>query len=141
MEKGSIIKNGLSKILHGFLFGIGFSLILSASYYYVSELMVSDLESSYDIENMVLLDHREVVRNSTTYVLGTIENQGEFQTKNINIEVDLFDKKGIFVEKCSGLVSGVINPKEKRNFKITCGCKDKPTVEHESYKINIINAW
>jgi hypothetical protein len=73
------------------------------------------------------------------YVLGTVENQAAESVRALNVQVDLFDQDGKFVDQCSEYLKGALKAGESRNFKVSCGgCKQRPTVAHASYKVKVI---
>lgn len=126
------------KIGVGFLYGIGFGISAGVIYYFVSEKMMATLWNDAAVQKIVVTKHEKVKRDESIHVLGTIENKGTDSIRLINVEVDLFDKEGKFVEQCSEYIRGAIHAGESINFKVTCsGCKDKPVVEHESYKVRV----
>ena len=90
------------------------------------------------LEKVVISQHEKVIRNQTLLILGTMENKGEDVVRVPQVEVDLFDKDGKFVDQCSEYIKGSLKPGESRNFKILCSDgKGHPPVEHASYKVRI----
>lgn len=56
--------------------------------------------------------------------------------------VELFDKDGRFVDKCSSYLDGAISPGQTRNFKVSCSaCRAaaQPLV-YDRYTIAIVDA-
>ena len=134
-----ILKVVGEKISTGLLYGIGFGITAGAIYYYVSERMMASVYQESKIEKVVVTKHEKIKRDQNVVILGEVRNQGADTVRNLSVEVDLFDKRGAFVEQCATYLKGTIAAGESRNFKVTCGgCKDgKPVVEHQSYKVRI----
>jgi hypothetical protein len=127
------------KIGLGILYGIGFGISAGIIYYFISEKMMASVWNDTNIEKVVITKHEEVKRGETVLVLGTLENKGTESLRVLNIQVDLFDKNGKFVEQCSEYLKGSLRAGESRNFKVSCGgCKDKPVVEHKTYKVRVV---
>jgi hypothetical protein len=38
-------------------------------------------------------------------------------------------------------MEGPIQPKQSQYFKISCGCKDTPPAEHDSYKLEVLGGY
>lgn len=128
------------KIGLGLLYGIGFGISAGAIFYFVSERMMAAVWHDEDIAKVVITKHEKIKRGDSIFVLGTVENQGTNSVRLLNVQVDLFDKNGKFVEQCTEYIKGSIRAGESVNFKVTCkGCKDKPVVEHDSYKVRIMS--
>jgi hypothetical protein len=126
------------KIGLGFLYGIGFGISAGGIYYVITEKMMASVWNDAAVQKVVVTKHEKVKRGESVHVLGTIENQGTESVRLINVQVDLFDKNETFVEQCAEYIKGSIRPGESINFKVTCGgCKDKPVVEHATYKVRI----
>lgn len=133
-----IVSNVAQKIGLGFLYGIGFGISAGAIYHFVSENMMASAWNDAAVQKVIVTKHEKVKRGESVHVLGTIENQGTDSVRIINVQVDLFDKNGKFVEQCAEYIKGSIRAGESVNFKATCsGCKDKPVVEHETYKVRV----
>ena len=79
-----------------------------------------------------------MTRADGTFILGTIENRGTESVRTPQVQADLLDKTGKFVDQCSGYVAGSVKAGEVRNFKVSCGGKDRPIAEHESYKLRVV---
>jgi hypothetical protein len=90
------------------------------------------------LEKVVITSHEEVKRVDGPFILGTIENRGTESVRMPQVQADLLDKAGKFVDQCFGYINGSLKAGEVRNFKVTCGSKDKPVAEHESYKLRVV---
>lgn len=133
-----IMSSVAEKIGLGFLYGIGFGISVGAIYYFISERMMASVWNDAAVQKVVVTKHEKVKRDESFVILGTVENQSTDTVRLINVEVDLFDRDGKFVEQCAEYIRGTIRGGESRNFKVTCGgCKGKPVVEHETYKVRI----
>lgn len=128
------------KVLHGFLFGVGFSIALGATYYYVTQKLTESAMSVYSFEEgtVKVIKHRKIERDGKLLILGEASNTGDAQAKGVNVVVDLY-LNDEFVKQCNESITGGIAPEESRNFEISCGggCKKNPIVEHDSYEIYV----
>ena len=68
--------------------------------------------------------------------------QPEFEgAASVNIEVELFNDKGEFVDECTEYVRGSFAPGASENFKVSCGgCKEHPLPDFATYTIRIVDA-
>lgn len=134
------MKDLLKKVLHGFLIGIGFSVALGATYYYVTQELTESAMSAYSFEEgtVEVLKHKKIERDGKLLILGEASNTGDAQAKGVNIIVDLY-MNDEFVKQCEESITGGIPAGESRNFEISCGggCKNNPIVEHDSYEIYV----
>jgi hypothetical protein len=128
----------LSRVGTGLLYGIGIGITGGAMMYFVTERMASSMWNDAALKNVRITKHEKVERHDQTLVLGTVTNDSEEAVRLLNVEVDLFDASGKFVEQCSESLRGSLAGGEERNFKVTCsGCKDKPVVQHSTYKVRL----
>jgi hypothetical protein len=135
----NFFKNALKKIGTGLLYGIGFGVAAGVIMFVITDKMTASMWSDEGIEKVKFTKHEEVKRGTSVYILGTIENSASVPIRSLTIQVDLLDKNGKFVEQCSEYIRGTFKAGESRNFKVSCGgCKDKPVVEHESYKLRAV---
>jgi len=74
------------------------------------------------------------------YFTGEVENSGKQPVEGVRVEINLFasDK---FVDQYHAYVSGKVVPGVKRYFKVSCGCKDSPPAEHDSFKALIVEGF
>jgi hypothetical protein len=132
---GQLLKAGLEKIGAGLLYGIGFG--VSAGL--IMNFIVDGMTPSFDpipFDKVSITGHEEVERDGDVFFLGTLENHASEPVRIVKIQVDLFDKHGKLVEICDDHIRGPLKPEESVNFKVSCGSKGKPVVEHDSYKIH-----
>ena len=134
-----MLKGALRKIGAGLLYGIGIGVSVGAIMHFISEKMAASVWNDAALEKVTITKHEEVRRNDDVFILGTVENQRAEAVRTLSIQVDLFDKDGKFVDQCSEYLRGALKPAESRNFKVSCGgCKKRPVITHESYKIRVI---
>lgn len=134
-----LLKSAAAKIVVGLLYGIGIGISVGAITYVMSERMTASFLDGANLEKVVIAKHEKVNRNGAVFVLGTIENRAPEAVRAISVQVDLFDRDGKFVDQCSEYLRGSLKPGESRNFKVACGgCKERPVVEHATYKIRVI---
>ena len=88
-------------------------------------------------DQVVVKAHEKVTRGSSAVVLGMLENQGTESVRTMFIQVDLFDKEGKFVDQCHTYLTDVVKAGETRNFKVSCGDKKTPVVDHATYKVRV----
>lgn len=129
----TILRDSARRIANGLLFGVGFGIAAGLIYYFISqemnEKMMKSLWNEAGIEKLVITSQDEVKRDDGVYILGTIENRGGESVRMASLQADLFDKAGKFVDQCSGYLNSSLKPGGVRNFKVTCGSKDKPVAE------------
>ena len=130
-----LFRSALEKVGTGLLYGLGFGITAGAIYYFVSERMMASVWNDKALDQVVITKHEEVRAKELVEVLGTVENKSADTTRGLTIQVDLFDKTGRFVDQCQQYLSGGLRAGESRNFKVTCGGKEKPVAEHETYKV------
>src|SRR6267154_5743775 len=130
----------------GILLGLGFGISVGAIMYVMQKVemqnvsgnVAEQLESGLD--DLVLSNLEEHKEGSHDWILGTVTNNGKKAARGAQIEADLF-KGGKFVDQYSTHVSGSLKPRESRNFKITCGCRDDAPAEHDSYKVKVTSVF
>jgi hypothetical protein len=161
--KKSKILQSISKIISGFLIGLGFSialLIVFASAEYIWDFDEKEIETQKeDIElpsiqkympsfiefddrsGLIIENHEPRKYDTKLIIIGQIKNTGQKNWERIHIEVELFDSNKNFVDQCSGLIWGTVKANQTRNFKVTCGeCGNEPLVEFSTYEIKILDA-
>jgi len=134
------MKTILYKIFNGFLTGLGFSVALGITYYYLTQKMTEDAMSmySFEAETVEVSKSRKLERDGKLLILGEVKNIGEDRAKGVNVTVDLYLGEE-FVKQCDESISGGIPAGEARNFEVSCGggCAKNPIVEHDSYEIYV----
>lgn len=130
----------VEKIFHGILYGIGFSMVLGVSYYFLTLKMTEEALSFYTFEpdTVSVNKHREIKRDNKLLILGEAANTSESDIKGVSINVDLYYNNE-FVKQCSELINGSMQAGETRNFEVSCGggCKNDSIIEHDSYKVYV----
>jgi hypothetical protein len=138
----NVLKDSAKRIANGILFGVGFGIAAGLIYYFISvamsEKMMKSMWNEAGVEKLVITSQDEVKRDDGNYILGTIENRGGESVRMASLQADLFDQAGKFVDQCSGYMGSSLKAGEVRNFKVTCGGKDKPVAEHASYKLRVV---
>jgi hypothetical protein len=64
---------------------------------------------------------------------------GRLLTASTSRPIFLTTKK--LVDQYSTYLTGAIEPGKSQYFKISCGCKDTPPAEHDSYKLEVIGGY
>lgn len=148
-----MLKAALAKVAHGLLIGIGFAVAMGGLLYGYTKWQMKEFEEStgglsgmfkeYTPEaGLSIKEHRPQRTQDNSAFLGTILNSGQDAWENVEVLVELFDKEGTFLDKCSSYMDGSISPGQTRNFKVSCsGCRDdsQPVVYHQ-YTIAIVDA-
>ena len=131
----------------GFLLGVGFSVALGFAVFIgqrVSSHQVAERTEFMEAEvgnkdlekNIALTDVSEMKHDGTTMIIGTATNHGKKAAHGIHIQANLFNHDK-FVDQYSTYLTGAIEPGKSQYFKISCGCKDTPPAEHDSYKLEV----
>ncbi len=133
----SYVRAAFGKIGSGLLYGIGFGIPVGAIYYFITEKQMDSVWGEQAADKVVVTHHEKASRGETISVLGTVENRGTQPARILNIQVDLYDKSGKFVDQCQEYVRGTLYAGESRNFKVSCGTKEEPIVEHKTYEVRV----
>ena len=153
-------KAALSKVVHGLLVGIGFATALAVLLYGYDRWQTSKMEEqasemderfreslpvfkNYSSDaRLTIKNHRPQTRESNSAFLGSIQNAGVDTWQSVEVLVELFDKEGTFVDKCSSYLDGSIGPGQIRNFKVSCSeCRDAAQrLAYDRYRIEIVSA-
>jgi hypothetical protein len=135
----------------GFLLGLGFSIALSI--FAVTGMSWSNHQAAEQAENFQeslaeknsakdigLTNVEEVKRDGATVIIGSAANHGKKAARGIHIQANLFSHDK-FVDQYSTYLTGAIEPGKSQYFKISCGCKDTPPAEHDSYKLEVLGGY
>jgi len=146
-RNGNTWRTALSTIARGFLLGLGFGIALAGIWYVTwtismretrTQIAAMNGEAKYSSKGVVLSEVEEQKHDGLTAIIGTATNKGTVAARSVTIQADLFDH-GKFVDQYSTYISGVLAPGASKHFKISCGCKDTPAAEHDSYKVRVID--
>ena len=135
----------------GFLLGAGFSVALGVavligrqvSSHQVaeqSETMQAELSGEELQKDIAISGAEEVKHDGVTAIIGTATNHGKKAAHGIHIQANLFNHDK-FVDQYSTYLTGAIQPGKSQYFKISCGCKDTPPAEHDSYKLEVLGGY
>lgn len=135
----------------GFLLGVGFSVALGValligrqvSSHQVaeqSETMQAELSGEELQKDIAISGAEEVKHDGVTAIIGTATNHGKKAAHGIHIQANLFNHDK-FVDQYSTYLTGAIQPGKSQYFKISCGCKDTPPAEHDSYKLEVLGGY
>ena len=135
----------------GFLLGLGFSIALGI--FALAGMRWSDHRTAEQVESfqeslaektlgkdIALTNVEEVKRDGTTVIIGSATNNGKKAARGIHIQANLFNHDK-FVDQYSTYLTGTIEPGKSQYFKISCGCKDTPPAEHDSYKLEVLGGY
>jgi len=159
------LKKLLAWIVMGFFIGAGFTTAMYLVGYWatdiyaekVSSSMKDQLDDGYKPEQneTYLMEYKEFSADSgliieaheprkvpnSLDILGKIKNEGVDAWNSIQIEVELFDSSGAFVDECSEYMNGSLSPGGLEHFKVSCRrCDKNPLPEFENYTIKISDA-
>lgn len=90
--------------------------------------------------NISIDEFRDIVSGNKVLVLGVMSNKGEKPLNSITLEAEFFDEKGEFVYERSEYISMTLDPGEKENFQIECGCKDKEFPRYKTVTVRATSA-
>jgi hypothetical protein len=137
-------------IARGFLLGVGFSVAGIGAYYIAWQMFVSNIGptavadytagAETSAKKIELLNVEEQKHDGVTSIIGSAKNSGTKPVRSVEIRANLFNH-GKFVDQYSTYLSGTLAPGEAQYFKISCGCKDTPPAEHDSYKVEVIGGY
>ena len=85
----------------------------------------------------------EKIGDGSFVLLGEIDNKGEDAWQMVNLQADLFNEKGQFIEQCTEYVSQIVRPGDTVNFKLACksrSCNSVDVNDFDSYKLTIVSA-
>ena len=163
MEK---LKELLSKVLSGFLLGVGF--VIAAGLlggYAVSHITTTAMKRNVSEINQTtefkMPEYKSLFReydesaklnatvknekigNGLFSLLGEVSNNGEHSWQMVKLKAELFDKSGKFIEQCDEYISQTIRPNQTINFKLSCKsakCNAFEPNGYNTYKLFISGA-
>lgn len=146
-----MLKTALEKIGSGLLIGIGAGISVGLIMYAQTRWALSAIEDgsyeesffkSYGPEaKLSIKSHRPQRLEGNSAFLGQVANEGTDTWSYVQIAVELFDKGGQFIDKCSSHLEGSIVPGETRNFKVSCqNCANNPMTAYDKYTVDIVEA-
>ncbi len=144
------LKKNFATFVQGIMFGFGFCIAAWVLYFafqaktqesppYKSDTAPA-ISAPAKANHFAFRDVEEIKRNGRSYFIGNVKNNGSSSARGVSVEINLF-LKNKFVDQYSSYVTGDIGPGEERYFKVSCGCKDEPPAEHDSYKIEIVGGY
>jgi hypothetical protein len=140
--------NAARTIGRGFLLGLGFAVALGCVYYVAFHLAAKNVKEDVGLDDtrsqanneIVLSDIEEQKHDGAVAILGKATNSGKKPTNGVHIQANLFNHEK-FVDQYSTYLTGTLAPGKSQYFKISCGCKDTPPAEHDSYKLEVLNGY
>jgi hypothetical protein len=132
----------------GFLLGIGFGAALGLVYYAAYHWTMKNVQEETGLgessqsaaKNIALSDVDEQKHDGTTAIIGKATNSGKREVHGVHIQANLFNH-GKFVDQYSTYLTGPLAPGSSQFFKISCGCKNSPPAEHDSYKLEVLTGY
>jgi hypothetical protein len=146
-----VIRKLLAKIGEGILIGVGAGIAIGVVMYVQTRWAMSEIEeSSFEMSGyksygpdakVTIKSHRPKSTSANTAFIGEVANDGSDSWNYVQLVVELFDKEGKFVGKCTGSLDGPIGPHRVRNFEVSCsGCRDSTVPAYDRYTIEIVDA-
>lgn len=156
----NIIQKLITWIAMGLFVGGGFAVAMYAVGYWATDIYAEKVKSAveerkddlgspyfpvykeYGPESgLVIKEHKSRLVPNSMDVLGKLQNEGTIIWESVQLEVELFDSSGNFVDECSEYMNGAISPGGIENFKVSCGrCDKNPLPEFKEYTIKIRGA-
>ena len=94
-----------------------------------------------DHSKMVSINEfKEVSSGNKVLILGVMSNVGDKPIKSITLEAEFFDESGAFVYEKSEYIDATLDPGEKENFQIECGCKTKEFPKYKTVTVRATSA-
>ena len=130
MNKVFKLKDLINKAIFGFVFGIGLCLALFISsflfdYFQDSEKPIPKKIYSEEVQ-LVILDQHKSKMDDSLLVLAKVKNDSSDIWTRIEVEAEIFDSNGLFIDECRDFIHDQLNPTESENFEIVCrGWKNK----------------
>jgi hypothetical protein len=160
-ENASMFRAALSKVVHGLLVGAGFAVALGLMIFSYGAWQERKFrEHGQEIREeaddpglgfkhytpragLAIKEHRPQRLEANSAFVGSIQNSGKDAWQSVGLLVELFDKDGVFLDKCSGHLDGLIGPGQTRNFKVSCSeCRDPSRpLAYDRYTIAISDAY
>ena len=139
--------NAVRLIGRGFLLGIGFGAAIGLIELGVTRWMAHNAKEAAGVgetesvaKAVVLSDIDEQKHDGTTAIIGKATNSGKKAVHGVHIQANLVNH-GKFADQYSTYLTGPLAPGSSQFFKISCGCKDTPPAEHDSYKLEVLTGY
>jgi hypothetical protein len=141
----------LAKIGEGILIGVAAGITIGAIMYLETRWAMSEIDaSSFDMPGfksygpdakLSIRSHRPKAPGAANAFIGEVANDGTDSWDYVQLVVELFDKEGNFVGKCTDNLDGRIGPGQVRNFEVSCSnCRDSAVPAYDRYTIEIVDA-
>ena len=136
-----MLKQYLTRVLDGFLLGIGFSIPFFTAYTLVTiytagiYLDKTDIDENAPNYGLEISDTRVETVDGKYVVLGQITNPLSDELNSVYIEAEFFGKESDFLEKCTGYLSGELKASATRNFRIRC---EGPEFEYSNFTVSVV---
>lgn len=145
------LKSVLARIGDGILLGIGAGITIAIILYVQTQWAMASFEEglpdaaefrSYGpAAKLAVKSHRPQRAEANSAFIGQVANEGDASWNYVQISVELFDKDGQFIDKCTDHLEGTIAPDETRNFKVSCpNCANNPMPAYDSYEVAVVDA-
>ncbi len=146
-----------SKIGTGLLYGIGFFIVMAifmwgSTFYFENkreEMLYGDAESGeckdykrcMESSGLVLGVTSERITEEEFVLFGNIRNEGNTEWTTVDVQAELFDEEGNYIDECKSYVDKRVFPGETTNFKLDCSkCSTVNLENYHSYKVSITDA-
>ncbi len=91
-------------------------------------------------DTLEVLEGERHHESERTYFTGKVVNRGKTVVRGAQVEVNLF-MGGKFVDQYNAYISGAIPAGGERYFKVSCGCKDAPPAQHDSFRFSVVSTY
>lgn len=145
MTIGSVVRSGAGALLRGALLGFGFAFGFGLLYLLAWPMLDAEMDQrlkqtriewGVDPDDVLLSEVEEIRQEDGLAIIGKATNTSERIAGELYIDVDLFGS-GKLVDKCRGVVFGILKPGEFRYFKIVCS-HGASAIEHDSFKVTVL---
>ena len=94
-------------------------------------------ETNYSSKDVVLSGIEEQKHDGLTAIIGTATNKGAVPARSVDIQASSSTTATLWTN-IPRICQVFSRPCASKHFKISCGCKDTPAAEHDSYKVTVI---
>lgn len=91
-------------------------------------------------KNISIDEFKDVPSGNKVIILGVMSNKGDKPLSSITLEAEFFDDEGQFVREETEYVGGTLDPGERENFQIECGCKNKEFPKYKTVTVRATSA-
>jgi len=95
----------------------------------------------YDLTGHVKLgEYSEKLVDGHLHIIGSVTNTGDKPAGSIQIEAELMDAQGMFIYECTEYIGQKVQPGERENFLMKCGCNREKVPDYDSISLRVTQA-